>query len=208
MTAPAASSLQPSSSSTAARWRLPPAAAFPLLAVLLFAFFAAGSAPSPLFVVFQQQWGFSPALLTVAFAIYAIALLASLLVAGSLSDHIGRRPVVFAALLLQAGAMLTFLLAEGINGIIAATPTSIAVELISSSGSRQVTTFRTAGGANTDRFFQRVDGVPARRLRLTISADDVRVWLRDVRIQGQSTALARYIRKSLKFTPPSQTSSR
>ncbi|UUZ71868.1 MFS transporter [Polaromonas sp. P1(28)-8] len=120
MTAPAAPSLQPSSSFTAARWRLPPAAAFPLLAVLLFAFFAAGSAPSPLFVVFQQQWGFSPALLTVAFAIYAIALLASLLVAGSLSDHIGRRPVVFVALLLQAGAMLTFLLAEGIGGIIAA----------------------------------------------------------------------------------------
>jgi len=120
MTAPAATSLQPSSSSTAARWQLPPAAAFPLLAILLFAFFVAGSAPSPLFVVFQQQWGFSPALLTVAFAIYAIALLASLLVAGSLSDHIGRRPVVFAALLLQGGAMLTFLLAEGIGGIIAA----------------------------------------------------------------------------------------
>ncbi len=120
MTAPAAPSLQPSSRSASARWRLPPAAAFPLVAVLLFAFFVAGSAPSPLFVVFQQQWGFSPALLTVAFAIYAIALLASLLVAGSLSDHIGRRPVVFSALLLQAGAMLTFLLAEGINGIIAA----------------------------------------------------------------------------------------
>jgi MFS family permease len=120
MTAPAATSSQASSSATAARWQLPPAAAFPLLAVLLFAFFVAGSAPSPLFVVFQQQWGFSPALLTVAFAIYAIALLASLLVAGSLSDHIGRRPVVFVALLLQAGAMLTFLLAEGIGGIIAA----------------------------------------------------------------------------------------
>ncbi|MEO7886670.1 MAG: MFS transporter [Polaromonas sp.] len=120
MTAPTAPSLPPQSSATAARWQLPPAAAFPLLAILLFAFFVAGSAPSPLFVVFQEQWGFSPALLTVAFAIYAIALLASLLVAGSLSDHIGRRPVVFTALLLQAGAMLTFLLAESINGIIAA----------------------------------------------------------------------------------------
>ena len=119
MTAPAAP-FQPSSSAKATRWRLPPAAAFPLLAILLFAFFVAGSAPSPLFIVFQQQWGFSPALLTVAFAIYAVALLASLLVAGSLSDHIGRRPVVFVALLLQAGAMLTFLLAQGIGGIIAA----------------------------------------------------------------------------------------
>lgn len=109
-----------SSSANHTSWRLPPAAAFPLLAGLLVAFFIAASAPSPLFVVFQQQWGFSSALLTVAFAIYAIALLASLLVAGSLSDHIGRRPVVFVALLLQSGAMLTFLLADGIGGIIAA----------------------------------------------------------------------------------------
>jgi MFS family permease len=120
MTASAAPSSESSPSARPARWQLPSTAAFPLLATLLFAFFVAGSAPSPLFVVFQQQWGFSPALLTVAFAIYAIALLVSLLVAGSLSDHIGRRPVVFTALLLQAGAMLTFLMAESINGIIAA----------------------------------------------------------------------------------------
>lgn len=94
--------------------------AFPMLALVLFAFFAAASAPSPLFVVFQQQWDFSPALLTVAFAIYAIALLVSLLVAGSLSDYIGRRPVIFFALLLQGTAMLMFLLARGIGGLLAA----------------------------------------------------------------------------------------
>ena len=105
---------------SAASWRLPASAAFPLLALVLFAFFAAASAPSPLFVVFQHQWGFSPALLTVAFAIYAIALLVSLLIGGSLSDYVGRRPVVFAALLLQAAAMLMFLLAQGIGGLIAA----------------------------------------------------------------------------------------
>ena len=99
---------------------MPASAAFPMLALVLFAFFAAASAPSPLFVVFQQQWGFSPALLTVAFAIYAIALLISLLVAGSLSDHIGRRPVVFVALLLQGAAMLMFLMARGIGGLLAA----------------------------------------------------------------------------------------
>ncbi len=100
--------------------RLPPAAAFPLLAVVLFAYFMAASAPSPLFIVFQQQWGFSSSLLTVAFAIYAIALLGSLLVAGSLSDHIGRRPVMLAALLMQTLALLMFLWADGIGGLIAA----------------------------------------------------------------------------------------
>lgn len=101
-------------------WRLPQRAAFPLLAAVLFAFFFAAAAPSPLFVVFQHAWHFSSSLLTVAFAVYAIALLVSLLVAGSLSDHIGRRPVVLAALVLQAVAMGLFLLANGIGGLIVA----------------------------------------------------------------------------------------
>ncbi|SEM00166.1 Predicted arabinose efflux permease, MFS family [Variovorax sp. YR750] len=101
-------------------WRLPQRAAFPLLAAVLFAFFFAAAAPSPLFVVFQHAWHFSSSLLTVAFAVYAIALLVSLLIAGSLSDHIGRRPVVLAALVLQAVAMGLFLLANGIGGLIAA----------------------------------------------------------------------------------------
>ncbi|WP_237288457.1 MFS transporter [Variovorax sp. PAMC 28711] len=87
---------------------------------MLFAYFMAASAPSPLFIVFQQQWGFSSSLLTVAFAIYAIALLLSLLVAGSLSDHIGRRPVMLVALFMQTLAMLMFLWARGIGGLIAA----------------------------------------------------------------------------------------
>jgi MFS family permease len=101
-------------------WRLPASMAFLLLAAVLFALFFAAAAPSPLFVVFQHAWGFSSSLLTVAFAIYAIALLISLLVAGSLSDHIGRRPVVLAALVLQAVAMGLFLLAQDIGGLIVA----------------------------------------------------------------------------------------
>lgn len=100
--------------------RLPAGMAFPLLAAVLFAFFFAASAPSPLFVVFQHAWHFSSSMLTVAFAIYAIALLLSLLVAGSLSDHIGRRPVVLAALVLQSVAMGLFLLAQDIGGLIVA----------------------------------------------------------------------------------------
>lgn len=100
--------------------RVPANVAFVLLATVLFAFFFAASAPSPLFVVFQHAWHFSSSMLTVAFAIYAIALLISLLVAGSLSDHIGRRPVVLAALVLQAMAMGLFLLAHDIGGLIVA----------------------------------------------------------------------------------------
>ena len=61
-----------------------------------------------------------PWLLTVAFGIYAITLLATLLVAGSLSDHVGRRPVLIGALAVQVVAMLTFLFARDIGWIIVA----------------------------------------------------------------------------------------
>ena len=69
---------------------LPAGAAFPVLAALLFALFFAASAPSPLFIVFQHAWGFSSSMLTLAFAVYTLALLASRLIAGALSDHVGR----------------------------------------------------------------------------------------------------------------------
>lgn len=101
-------------------WQLPLRYAFPVLAAILFAFFFAAAAPSPLFVVFQHQWGFSASILTVIFAIYALALLGALLVAGSLSDHIGRRPVILTALVLQMAAMGLFMMARGVGGLLMA----------------------------------------------------------------------------------------
>ena len=102
------------------RWRLPDRFAFPFLAALLLGYFFASSAPSPLFVVFQGRWGFSPGLLTLAFGIYALVLLVVLLMAGSLSDHLGRRPVILLALVMQIATMILFLTARGIGGLIAA----------------------------------------------------------------------------------------
>lgn len=81
--------------------------------------FAAG-APSPLFVRYQQEWHFTDWTLTVAFAIYALTLLSTLLVAGSLSDHIGRRPVLVGALVLQVAAMVIFVVAPSIGWIVVA----------------------------------------------------------------------------------------
>lgn len=100
--------------------RLRPAAAFAGTALSFVAVALAVGAPSPLFVLYEQEWGFQPWLLTVAFAIYAVTLLITLLVAGSLSDHIGRRPVLIAALGLQVVAMLVFLFAPDIGWIIGA----------------------------------------------------------------------------------------
>lgn len=84
------------------------------------AMLAASSAPSPLYSVYQQRWGFSAVTLTAVFAVYVIALLATLLVAGRLSDHLGRRPVLAVGLLLDAGAMALFLSASGVGWLVAA----------------------------------------------------------------------------------------
>ncbi|MDD1966617.1 MFS transporter [Pseudomonas putida] len=90
------------------------------LAFVMLCFFAASSAPTPLYHVYQQAWGFSSALLTLAFAVYALSLLTTLLVFGSLSDYLGRRPVILAALLLEIASMGLFILASDVNWLIAA----------------------------------------------------------------------------------------
>jgi MFS family permease len=100
--------------------RLPPRAAFWSAATLLVLVLAASGVPSPLYRVYQERFGFSAGVLTTVFGIYAIALLGALLVVGRLSDHVGRRPVIAAGLLLQVGASVLFLVADGVGWLLAA----------------------------------------------------------------------------------------
>src|ERR1700750_2564649 len=89
----------------AGRRKLSRPVAFAAIAAIFVAFAAASGAPSPLYVVYQQQWGFSASSLTVVFAVYVAGLVAALLVFGALSDHVGRRPVLAAAIALEAVAL-------------------------------------------------------------------------------------------------------
>jgi predicted MFS family arabinose efflux permease len=70
--------------------------------------------------VYEAEWGFSPVTVTVVFGVYALAVLTSLLTVGSLSDHVGRRPVLLAALVLQAATMLIFTTAVGVPELVIA----------------------------------------------------------------------------------------
>ena len=96
---------------------LPRAAAFWLIAATTAVLLAASSAPSPLYPVYQAEFGFSSITLTAIFAVYVLALLTSLLSVGRLSDYLGRRPVLAGALLVQAGAMGVFLDAHGVTAL-------------------------------------------------------------------------------------------
>ncbi|MET9634142.1 MFS transporter [Lentzea sp. NPDC006480] len=99
---------------------LPRTAAFAGISAAMVAILVAAGAPTPLWPIYQHEWGFPSWLLTLAFGVYALALLVAILVIGSLSDHIGRRPLMIGALALELVAMLAFLFAPGIGWLIVA----------------------------------------------------------------------------------------
>ncbi|WP_215901737.1 MFS transporter [Acinetobacter lactucae] len=96
-------------------FQLDPKVALTLNTITLMTFMAASSAPTPLYRLYQQTWQFSPVTLTLIFATYAFTLLASLLIIGSLSDYIGRRPIIITAIFLQIASMSFFLFASDVS---------------------------------------------------------------------------------------------
>jgi MFS family permease len=88
--------------------------AFVLQLTILIALLASSSVPTPLYSIYQAKWGFTPITVTVVFALYAFAVLSALLVVGKLSDHIGRRPVLAVALVMQIAALLVLTTAAGV----------------------------------------------------------------------------------------------
>jgi Major Facilitator Superfamily len=69
---------------------------------------ASSSAVTPLYHLYQASMQITPLWITIVFASYVASLLAALLTVGGLSDYVGRRPVILAALLLNAAAMILF----------------------------------------------------------------------------------------------------
>src|SRR5712692_10823787 len=100
--------------------RLSQAASFYLLGSITVSFLAGSSAPTPLYPIYQVEWGLSPFAIAFVFGIYAVAVLGALLVAGRLSDYLGRRPVLIVATAVQAATMLLFAFADGLSALVAA----------------------------------------------------------------------------------------
>ena len=96
------------------------AAALILLASLIVSLLAASSAPTPLYAIYQQRWGFSPITTTIVYGVYALTVLVSLLTLGRLSDYVGRRPVLLTALSIQVVSMVVFATAGGVGDLLAA----------------------------------------------------------------------------------------
>lgn len=78
------------------------------------------SSPTPLYRIYQDHWGLSPVMVTTVFSAYAVSMLLALLTVGGLSDYVGRRPVMFAGLMLNALSMAIFIEADSVGALIAA----------------------------------------------------------------------------------------
>jgi predicted MFS family arabinose efflux permease len=76
--------------------------------------------PTPLYHGYQQKFGFSALTVTLIFAVYMAVLIPSLLIAGPLSDAVGRRRVLIPAVALAVLGSLAFALAQDIEWLFAA----------------------------------------------------------------------------------------
>jgi MFS family permease len=136
---------------------VPRQVAFWLLALVLSVTMLGTTLPTPLYVIYQGRWHFSAAMVTVTFAVYAAAVIATLLLAGRSSDLAGRRPVLAVALGASALSTVVFILAPDLAALITArivsglsaglmtgTATATLTELIPASASRRASLVATA----------------------------------------------------------------
>jgi MFS family permease len=104
------------------RWadRLSNRAGYWVVALALLINMAFSAVPTPLYVIYQQRDHFSAIGGTVVYAVYAVGVIASLFLAGHVSDWMGRRRVLVVGLLVNVLSALVFLVAPSFAGLIIA----------------------------------------------------------------------------------------
>lgn len=98
----------------------PRGSGFWVVGAVLVLLMLSSSVPSALYVLYQERWGLSSGMITVVFALYAVTVLIGLLLFGSLSDTLGRRPVLGIGLVLAIVSMGLFAGAQGLGLLLAA----------------------------------------------------------------------------------------
>jgi MFS family permease len=81
--------------------------------------FAGSNLPTPLFPLYEQQYGFGSATVTLLFGIYVATLVPTLLLLGPVADRIGRRPLLAGGIGLTVASSAAFLGAQGLGWLVA-----------------------------------------------------------------------------------------
>ena len=79
--------------------------------------FAGSTLLTPLYVIYQERFGFSHITLTLIYAVYVAGNLAALLLFGRVSDKLGRRWGALAAVLIAMSSTFAFLLARSTSAL-------------------------------------------------------------------------------------------
>ena len=95
-------------------------AGFWVVATTFATLMAFSTVPTPLYALYQQRDGFPTVVITLIFAAYSVGVVLSLFFAGHVSDWIGRRPVLFAAVLIEILSAAMFLLWSDVPGLMLA----------------------------------------------------------------------------------------
>jgi MFS family permease len=145
---------QPRQSSTI---ELSGAAAITSVAAMIAVLFAGSTVLTPLYIIYQQHFGFSQITLTLIYATYVIGNVAALLMFGRVSDAIGRRRTAVPAMAVAIVSTLMFLFAQNTAalyagrilsgfgiGVGAATGTAWLAELIAGEDKARATIIATS----------------------------------------------------------------
>lgn len=91
-----------------------------VVALALLTNMAFSAVPTPLYVIYQQRDHFSAIGGTIVYAVYAVGVIASLFLAGHVSDWMGRRRVLVVGLLVNVLSAFVFIAAPSFTGLIIA----------------------------------------------------------------------------------------
>jgi predicted MFS family arabinose efflux permease len=129
---------------------------FAFLAVMAFS-----AVPSPLYGLYRERDHFSLFMVTVIYAVYAVGVIGSLLLAGHLSDWYGRRRLLLPALGLAIVSAIVFLVSKSLAGLLVGRLLNgIAIGIIVSTATAYLTELDAVGRPQAT----------ARRAQLTASA--------------------------------------
>ena len=84
-------------------------------ALVLTLLFMGATLPSPLYVIYRDELHFSQVTLTLIYAVYFAGAMATAFFLGRISDEIGRRLAIFAAIAVSIGASLVFIFADSLE---------------------------------------------------------------------------------------------
>ena len=91
--------------------------AYPLLIALLAVSLGVSGAPAPLYGLYAERWGLAPITTTLVFAVYAVAALGAVLVAGQASDRFGRKPLLVGAAVGMLVGLVVLMTASGLPAL-------------------------------------------------------------------------------------------